>query len=65
MSKKLYALIIGLVGVACSVTTILMNYFKPSCADQVRAACSMVQPFVSEILLLFTVDSVAKKLKEK
>lgn len=65
MSKKLYALIIGLVGVACSVTTILMNYFEPSCADQVRAACSMIQPFVAELLLLFTVDTVSKKLKEK
>lgn len=61
MSKKLFALITGLIGVACTVVTILMNYFEPHYADQIRTVCSMVPPFCADILIIFVGSEVAKK----
>ena len=65
MSKKLFAFITGLIGVACTVVTICMNYFAPSCADKVRAICTMVPPFAADILMIFVVTDVANKVEEK
>ena len=65
MSKKLFAFITGLIGVACTVVTICMNYFEPSCADKVRAICTMVPPFAAAILMIFVVTDVANKVEEK
>ena len=65
MSKKLFAFITGLIGVACTVVTICMNYFEPSCADKVRTICTMVPPFVADILMIFVVTDVANKVEEK
>ena len=65
MSKKLFALITGLIGVACTVVTICMNYFEPSCADKVRTICTMVPPFAADILMIFVVTDVANKVEEK
>lgn len=63
MSKKLFALITGLIGVACTATTVLVNYFDPKYADQIRTICTMVPPFCADILIIFVVDDVAKKKK--
>lgn len=63
MSKKLFALITGLIGVACTVVTIFMNYFEPHYADQIRTICTMVPPFCADILVIFVADEVAKKKK--
>ena len=65
MSKKLFAFITGLIGVACTVVTICMNYFEPSCADKVRTICTMVPPFAADILMIFVVTNVANKVEEK
>lgn len=65
MSKKLFAFITGLVGVACTVVTICMNYFDPSCADKMRTICTMVPPFVADILMIFVVTDVANKVAKK
>ena len=65
MSKKLFAFITGLIGVACTVATICMNYFEPSCADKVRTICTMVPPFAADILMIFVVTDVANKVEEK
>ena len=65
MSKKLVAFITGLIGVACTVVTICMNYFEPSCADKVRTICTMVPPFAADILMIFVVTDVANKVEEK
>ena len=65
MSKKLFAFITGLIGVACTVVTICMNYFEPSCADKVRTICTMVPPFAADSLMIFVVTDVANKVEEK
>ena len=65
MSKKLFAFITGLIGVACTVVTICMNYFEPSCADKVRTVCTMIPPFAADILMLFVVTDVTNKVEEK
>ena len=65
MSKILFAFITGLIGVACTVVTICMNYFEPSCADKVRTICTMVPPFAADILMIFVVTEVANKVEEK
>lgn len=65
MSKKLFAFITGLIGVACTVVTICMNYFEPSCADKVRTICTMIPPFAADILMIFVVTDVANKVEEK
>ena len=65
MSKKLYAFITGLIGVACTVVTICMNYFEPSCADKVRTICTMVPPFAADVLVIFVVTEVTKVAKKK
>lgn len=61
MSKKLFALITGLIGVACTVVTIFMNYFEPQYADQIRTICNMIPPFCADILIIFVGTEVAKK----
>ena len=65
MSKKLFAFITGLIGVACTVVTICMNYLEPSCADKVRTVCTMVPPFAADILMIFVVTDVTDKGVEK
>lgn len=65
MSKKLFAFITGLIGVACTVVTICMNYFEPSCADKVRTICTMVPPFAADVLIIFVVSEVTKVAKKK
>lgn len=65
MSKKLFAFITGLIGVACTVVTICMNYFEPSCADKVRTVCTMVPPFAADILMIFVVTAITDKVEEK
>lgn len=65
MSKKLFAFITGLIGVACTVVTICMNYFEPSCADKVRTICTMVPPFAADVLVIFVVGEVTKVAKKK
>ena len=65
MSKKLFAFITGLIGVACTVVTICMNYFEPSCADKVRTVCTMVPPFAADVLIIFVVGEVTKVAKKK
>lgn len=65
MSKKFFAFITGLIGVACTVVTICMNYFEPSCADKVRTICTMVPPFAADILMIFVVTDVTDKVVEK
>lgn len=65
MSKKLFAFITGLIGVACTVITICTNYFEPSCADKVRTVCTMVPPFAADILMIFVVTDVTDKGAEK
>ena len=65
MSKKLFAFITGLIGVACTVVTICMNYFEPSCADKVRTICTMVPPFAADVLIIFVADEVTKAARKK
>lgn len=65
MSKKLFAFITGLIGVACTVVTICMNYFDPSCADKVRTVCTMIPPFAADILMIFVITDVTDKVEEK
>lgn len=65
MSKKLFAFITGLIGAACTVVTICMNYFEPSCADKVRTICTMVPPFAADVLVIFVVGEVTKVAKKK
>ncbi len=65
MSKKLFAFITGLIGVACTVVTICMNYFEPSWADKVRTICTMVPPFAADILIIFVIEDVTKKVAKK
>ena len=65
MSKKLFAFITGLIGAACTVVTICMNYFEPSCADKVRTICTMVAPFAADVLMIFVVTDVTNKETEK
>lgn len=65
MSKKLFAFITGLIGVACTIVTICMNYFEPSCADKVRTICTMVPPFAADVLIIFVVDEVTKAARKK
>lgn len=61
MSKKMFAFIVGLIGVICSVVTIFMNYFEPHYADQIRTVCNMVPPFCADVLIIFVGTEVAKK----
>ena len=50
---------------ACTVVTICMNYFEPSCADKLRTVCTMVPPFAADILMIFVVTYVTDKVEEK
>lgn len=61
MSKKLFALITGLVGVACTTVTVFMNYLEPQYADQIRTVCNMIPPFVADVLIIFVANEVSKK----
>ena len=65
MSKKLYALIVGLVGVACAATSLLVGYFAPEYSVKVNAVCNLVQPFVADLLVIFVVTEVSKVAKKK
>ena len=65
MSKKLFAFITGLIGVACTVVTICMNYFEPSCADKGRTMCTMVARFAADVLMIFVVTDGTNKETEK
>ena len=61
MSKKLFALITGLIGVVCTTVTIFMNYYEPQYADQIRTICNMVPPFCADVLIIFVGTEVTKK----
>lgn len=61
MSKKLFAFIVGLIGVACTTVTVCMNYFEPQYADQIRTICEMVPPFCADVLIIFVGTEVTKK----
>lgn len=65
MSKKLYALIVGLVGVVCTATSLLVEYFAPEYIVQVNTVCNLVQPFVADLLVIFVVTEVSKAAKKK
>lgn len=64
MSKKLYALIIALVGVACATVDAFITYFNVPYEAAISTVCTSIPPFVAEMLLLFTVDELTKKNKE-
>lgn len=56
MSKKLYGLISGLVGVAFTAGEILLAYFQPANWGAWMAAIGIAAKAVDEILLLFVKD---------
>lgn len=65
MSKKLYALIIALVGVVCSTVDAFITYFNVPYESAISTVCTSVPTFVAEMLLLFVVnETLIKKNKE-
>lgn len=63
MSKKLFMLITGLIGVAGTAANVLLSYFDPPMATQCIAAVEIIQTAIIEALALFVVDAVKKELK--
>lgn len=63
MSKKMFAFIVGLVGLVCTGVTIFMNYFEPHYADQIRTVCEMIPPFCADVLIIFVATDVTKRMK--
>ena len=53
MSKKLYALISGLIGVAVTTSEILLAYCQPEKWGLIMAAVGIAAKAADEILLLF------------
>lgn len=64
MSKKLYALIIALVGVACATVDAFITYFNVPYETAISTVCTSVPPFVAEMLLLFVANETLKKKGE-
>lgn len=56
MTKKLYGLISGLVGVAATATEILLAYFQPAMFGAIMAAVGIAAKAIDEILLLFVTE---------
>ena len=63
MSKKLYGLISGLLGVAVTTSEILLAFFQPHMYGAIMAAVGIAAKATDEIMLLFVNDSVEKKSK--
>ena len=59
MSKKLYGLISGLIGVTVTTAEILLAYFQPDKWGLYMAAAGIAAKAADEILLLF-VDKTTK-----
>lgn len=57
MSKKLYALVSGLVGVAATTAELLLVYFQPAMYVPIIAAVGIGAKAIDEILLLFVKES--------
>ena len=53
MSKRVYSLVSGIVGVAATAANILVAYFQPSMYGAIIAAIGIGAKAVDEILLLF------------
>ena len=53
MSKKLYALIIGIIGGIASIATACVNYCEPAYMSAITTAIPMVVTTISEVMLLF------------
>lgn len=61
MSKKLYALITGLVDAAAIAGTALLAFFQPTMYGAFIAAIGIAKVAINDILLLFVTDKEAKK----
>jgi hypothetical protein len=64
MSKKLYGLIISLVGLVCAGAGYLIEYFDPKYAGALESMCVAIPPFVADVLLPF-VEAEPKEKKSK
>lgn len=53
MSKKLYGLVSGLIGVAATTANILLAFFQPAMYGAIMAAVGIGAKAADEILLLF------------
>jgi hypothetical protein len=53
MSKKIYSLVTGLIGVAATAANILVAYFQPAMYGAIIAAVGIGAKAADEILLLF------------
>ena len=61
MSKKLYALISGLVDAAAIAGVALVAFFQPTMYGAIIAAIGIAKVAINDILLLFVKDKEAKK----
>lgn len=53
MSKRVYSLVSGIVGVAATAANILVAYFQPAMYGAIIAAIGIGAKAVDEILILF------------
>lgn len=53
MSKKVYGLVSGLIGVAATAANILLAFFQPAMYGAIMAAVGIGAKAADEILLLF------------
>lgn len=56
MSKKVYGLVSGLIGVAATTSELLLAFFQPAMYGAIMAAVGIGAKAAEEILLLFVTE---------
>lgn len=65
MSKKLYALIVGLTSAVCAAGIVLVTYFNPPYAEPINGSISLFEGFVAGVCALFLENPQEKKKNGK
>lgn len=61
MSKRLYALIVGLTSPVCAAGIVLVTYFNPKYAEAINGSISLFEGFVVGVCALFLEPEKEKK----
>lgn len=65
MSKRLYALIVGLTSAVCAAGIVLVTYFNPHYAEAINGSISLFEGFVAGVCALFLDESNKEKKNGK
>lgn len=65
MSKRLYALIVGLTSAVCAAGIVLVTFFDPKYAEAINGSISLFEGFVAGVCALFLNPPEEKKKNGK